>query len=136
MNVTPKEFTALREAMGWPTPTLDTARRCVESACFLWGARDHDGTLAGLVRVVGDGVLTFYVADVMVRPTFRGRGIGDALMKRLVEYLRSSADPGAMVLVVPIRGREPFYERYGFTVAPRETFGDGMLWHSDGHARS
>ncbi len=114
--------------MASPSVSLDAARRCIREACFVWGARAEDGTLVGLVRAVGDGVLTFYVADVMVREESRGHGVGDHLMERLLDYLGSHAAPGATVALLPLRGRESFYERHGFGRAPREVFGEGMPW--------
>ncbi len=114
--------------MGWPAVTLEDARQCIDAACFLWGARGDEGELLGLVRVVGDGVLTFYVADVMVHPDARGRGVGDELMERLVDYLRANAAEGATIALVPLHGRESFYERHGFGAAPRHVFGEAMLW--------
>lgn len=114
--------------MGWPAVSLGTARQCIHQACFVGSARDTDGGLLGLVRVVGDGVLTFYVADLMVHPDARGRGVGDELMKRLVGYLRANAAQGATVALVPLSGRESFYERHGFSAAPRKVFGEAMLW--------
>lgn len=125
--ITGEEFASLREAMGWPSVSLDAARQCIDEACFVWGARD-DGRLVGLVRVIGDGILSFYVSDVMVHEESRGRGVGNELMKRLLDYLRTHAAPGATVAVVPLRGRESFYEEHGFAHAPKEIFGDSMLW--------
>lgn len=128
MGVTAAEFASLREAMGWPSVSVDVARACLENSCFVGARRDEHGVLLGLVRVVGDGALVFYIADVMVRDEARGQGIGHDLMKQLTDYLGQHAMQGATVAVVPLRGRESFYERHGFVAAPKPVFGDGMLW--------
>jgi len=70
--VSAEELASLRAAMGWPAVSPDAARQCIREACFVWGAREADGGLLGLVRVVGDGVLTFYIADLLVHPEARG----------------------------------------------------------------
>jgi GNAT superfamily N-acetyltransferase len=61
---------------------------------------------------VGDGVLYFYISDVIVRPELRGRGYGVLLMEAVLGYLRRVAHPGAMIVVVPLKGRETVYERF------------------------
>ena len=42
------------------------------------------GTLVGFARAISDGVTSAYVSSVMVDPDHRRRGIGRALMQRLV----------------------------------------------------
>jgi predicted N-acetyltransferase YhbS len=85
-----------------------------------------EGRLVGLARVVGDGVLYFYISDVIVRPELRGGGYGVQLMEAVMEYLRGAAHRGAMIVVVPLQGRETFYERFGFKRCPDGRFGTGM----------
>ena len=42
-------------------------------------------TLAGLLRAVGDGETILYLQDLLVRKAFQRRGIGGALLRRMVE---------------------------------------------------
>ena len=85
-----------------------------------------EGRPLGLARVVGDGVLYFYISDVIVHPELRGSGYGVLLMKAVMKYLRKAAHPGAMIVVLPLKGRETFYERFGFKRCPDGRFGIGM----------
>lgn len=43
------------------------------------------GTLAGLVRVVGDGHSILYIQDILILKDYRCRGIGSALLKKVLE---------------------------------------------------
>ena len=45
----------------------------------------HDGRQIGYCRAVTDGVSAVYLADVYVLPDHRGRGLGEALVREMVE---------------------------------------------------
>lgn len=53
-----------------------------------WLAHAHDAAadhrLVGIARAISDGVATAYISTVMVDPDYRRRGIGRALLERLV----------------------------------------------------
>src|SRR4051794_23984012 len=69
--------------------------------------------LIGIARVMVDGVLYFFLADMIVDPEFRGERLGDRLMKMITDYFDRSARPGASITLLPLKG-EAFYERFGF----------------------
>jgi predicted GNAT family N-acyltransferase len=119
------EFIGLRRLMGSPEVDEESATKTTKNAVFSVCLRDR-GRLLGLARVVGDGVLYFYISDVVVHPELRGSGYGVVLMNAVMEYLKSAARPGAMVVVVPLKDRESFYERFGFRRCPDGQFGTGM----------
>ena len=119
------EFIELRRIMGSPEIDEETAIKTINCALFTACLRDED-RLLGLARAVGDGVLYFYISDVIVRPELRGSGYGILLMKALMRYLTKAAHPGAMIVVVPLEGRQTFYERFGFKQCPDGRFGAGM----------
>jgi GNAT superfamily N-acetyltransferase len=119
------EFIALRRIMGSPDVNQEAASKTVRSALFSVCLR-QEGQLLGFARVVGDGALYFYVSDVIVCPELRGGGYGVLLMEAVMDYLSRAASPGAMIVVVPLKGRETFYERFGFKRCPDGRFGAGM----------
>jgi GNAT superfamily N-acetyltransferase len=122
---TPAEYAALRRLMGWGEIDDETARATVDAAVFSVCLRGGD-RLLGLARVVGDGVLYFYISDMMLLPELRGGGHGASLMKSVIGYLAKTAKPGATITVVPMKGREAFYERFGFKLCPNELLGAGL----------
>ena len=83
--------------------------------------------LAGFGRVVGDGHLYFYIQDLIVAPTYRGRGVGKQIMERLIEEIKNRATSGAMIGLMSAHGKEAFYEKFGFIVRPNDVFGAGMI---------
>jgi GNAT superfamily N-acetyltransferase len=122
----PEEYAALRCLMGWGEIDDETARASVAAAVFSVCLREGD-RLLGLARVVGDGVLYFYVSDVILLPELRGSGHGTSLMKSVIRYLAKAAKPGATITTVPLKGREKFYESFGFRPCPNELFGAGLV---------
>ena len=48
------------------------------------GAYDQD-KLVGLLRTVGDGNTIVYIQDILLLPTYQGKGIGTVLMKMILE---------------------------------------------------
>ncbi|HWA91893.1 MAG TPA: GNAT family N-acetyltransferase [Rhizomicrobium sp.] len=122
----PAEYIALRAAMGWGAVDEATAAQTLAAASFTLCLRDDAGALAGLARVMGDGVLYFFLADLIVAPGWRGGGHGDTLMRAVVGHFDRAAQPGATITLVAMAGREAFYERFGFVATPDGPFGQGM----------
>ena len=58
----------------------------LDSAWRVVGAYERaTGALVGFARAVSDGVAFAYLADVYVLPEARGSGLGDALVRAMVE---------------------------------------------------
>ena len=121
------QFMELREKMGWGWIEEEVARRSIEAAAYSVCMR-HDSRLAGLARVMGDGVLYFFLAEIMVDAEFHGCGTSERLMHAVTDSIDRNARPGATVTLIPLNGREPFYERFGFVRCPDQVFGAGMRY--------
>jgi GNAT superfamily N-acetyltransferase len=119
------EYIELRTAMGWGRIDEDTASRTLRAAAFTVCLRRRD-RLAGIARVMGDGALYFFLADLIVDPAFQGSGYGDRLMHAVTSYFDRSAMPGATITLVPLNGGELFYEKFGFVRCPGGPFGTAM----------
>ena len=79
-----------------------------ENSMFRVFAFDAD-TLVGAGRLA-DGRDCSYVCDIAVHPSHQGRGLGKAIVERLV---RLSASHRKIILYA-VPGKEPFYEAFGF----------------------
>jgi GNAT superfamily N-acetyltransferase/nitroimidazol reductase NimA-like FMN-containing flavoprotein (pyridoxamine 5'-phosphate oxidase superfamily) len=75
------------------------------------GARDRSGRLVATARANSDGARHAYVADVAVAPEYRGRGLGDAVVRLLLDH---PAVRGAGLVRLATSDAQPFYERFGF----------------------
>lgn len=92
---------------------------------YAWGVvTAWDGEKAvGTVTIYSDGVNSAIIDDVVVHPDYRGRGIGSALIRSVLERI---GPLGVSVQLYPIPGRESFFARFGFEVQPEATVMDLM----------
>ncbi len=72
------------------------------------------GQLVGMGRIVGDGGLSFQIVDIAVHPDHQGRGLGKAIVSRLVEHLRITAPAGAHISLLADGPAEHLYAQFGF----------------------
>ncbi|AWV06266.1 GNAT family N-acetyltransferase [Marilutibacter maris] len=70
----------------------------------------EDGRVIASGRAVADGVDCAYLCDIAVDPDHQGRGLGRAIIERLVERSRGHRK----IILYAVPGREPFYEKFGF----------------------
>ncbi len=121
----PGEYLALRRLVGWGLPGESAIGPSLRNSLYCVCARSR-GRIVGMARVIGDGGMVFYIQDVIVDPARRGEGLGARLMDKVMEFIRARAVPHTIVGLMAARGKEAFYERYGFTRRPNEKFGAGM----------
>lgn len=111
---TPEEYVRLCTRVGWePYMPLDLAPEAL--ARSLYGVTVHfEGEAVAMGRVVGDGVIYFYLQDIAVTPEHQGRGAGALVVDALVDWLTVNAAPGACIGLFASGGKEGFYERWDF----------------------
>ncbi|MDO5434731.1 MAG: GNAT family N-acetyltransferase [Clostridia bacterium] len=126
-SMTAEEYMDLRNRVGWMQFPQDEAKNCIDNAFFICCVRD-DRKPTGCVRLVWDGGYTAYLSDVLVLPEYQGQGIGRELVTRALNALQAEMKPGWKVKVAlsSARGKEGFYEKFGFRVRPNEDAGPGM----------
>ena len=111
---TPEEYAAFRAHVRWPAVDPAQASRGLRASLASVIARDVDGTLVGMGRVVGDGGVYLYLQDVIVLEEWRGRGIGTRITEALLDHVRELGGPGTFVGLMAAGGIARFYERFGF----------------------
>ena len=70
----------------------------------------HEGRQVGFCRAVTDGVTTVYLADVYVLPGHRGRGLGEALVREMIER----GPYAGRTWLLHTRDMHPLYRKLGF----------------------
>ena len=76
-----------------------------------------DGARVGLGRLVRLPSGEVELGGILVLPAFRGRGVAEAIVGRLVRAIT----PGTRAFCVPFAHLEAFYARFGFTRADEAT---------------
>lgn len=107
------EHQTLWEAVGWGSVNIEMTERSIANSVYGVVAV-HDKNIIGMGRIVGDGAMYFYIQDVAVLPDHQGKGIGEQIIERLLEYTRGHCSEGAFVGLFASHGKDKFYERFGF----------------------
>ena len=109
----------LSAAEGWTTP-LDRPAAARQAWQHSWPAlvAVADRAVIGFLRGLSDGGVTVYVAEVLVAPAWRGRGLGAALLE-----LAQRLNPGARLDLLATAASRSFYG-YRLSWAEREAGGD------------
>ncbi len=97
-------------AEGRPRDVVE--RTIANSLCF--GAYTADRQIA-FGRVVTDGAIFGYLADIFVIPEFRGRGVGKALVRAMLEHPDVA---GLKVVLLRTRDAHGLYRQFGFRDLP------------------
>lgn len=109
------DYFALREATGLGAFPAEAARIGLAATLCAVSARDGDGRLVAMARLIGDGGCFAQVTDVAVHPDLQGQGIGTQVMKRLMARAKERLPKGCYVSLIADPGAERLYARFGFT---------------------
>jgi len=126
-SLTVEEFNNLRVSVGWKSVEAELAKKSIENALFLTTAIYKDEVI-GMARICGDGGYAIMISDVIVKPDFQNKGIGEKMMERIMEYIKSNLKDGQEIFVnlMAAKNRESFYKKFGFTERPNNNLGAGM----------
>ncbi|MBP5492233.1 MAG: GNAT family N-acetyltransferase [Clostridiales bacterium] len=131
--LTPEEYMKMREIAGWSLFPLEQAEQGLKNSFVLVCLR-KDGKPIGIGRAVSDQGYVIYIADVIVSPEYQGQGLGRTIMEELMLRIKATLKPGykVMVTLMAAKGKEEFYNKFGFVNRPSERFGCGMHQWLDG----
>lgn len=121
-----EEYTNLRRSAGWPCPKAQTVERSLGNSVYCVCAV-NEGRVIGMSRLLGDHSFIYFVADVIVLPEYQNRGIGTALMERIMSYLKENVHGYSYIILMSAKGKEAFYEKFGFFKRPTGEYGYGMM---------
>ena len=135
-TLTPELFLTLYRSVGWDAPGIDQVRVALANSTATFTAYAETGTDAdarpepvGMVRLIGDGGMSFYIKDFAVVPSVQSQGVGAALIGALERHVRDLIEPGWAVSLelISSQGAVEFYERHGFERRPNDWDGPGMF---------
>ena len=110
-----EEIVELYKSAGWWQESPE-ARSIIPSMirgsyCFMV-ARALDGRIIGMGRVISDGYSDAYIQDVAVLENYRRQGVGQELVRRLVQHCVARKIGWIGLVAEP--GTQNLYERLGF----------------------
>jgi len=126
--LTEETFIELYSSVGWEPPCEAQVRVALQNSLATFTAMEN-GKPVGMVRLIGDGGMSFYIKDFAVHPDYQAKGAGKMLLRALEQFIRGSIAPGWAVSLELISTKEalPFYQRMGFEERPCEWDGPGMM---------
>jgi GNAT superfamily N-acetyltransferase len=77
----------------------------------------------GMGRVVGDNGLFYQVVDIAVEPEHQRRGLGKAIVGKIVDHLKRSAPSGAHVSLFADGTAHHLYAQFGFKPTAPDSIG-------------
>lgn len=121
-------FLKLYISVGWEPPEIDQVQAALENTIATFTAYHHN-TAVGMVRLIGDGGMSFYIKDFAVVPAYQSRGVGALLLNAPEAYIREHIEPGWAVSLELISSKEAvgFYRKHGFEERPCDWDGPGMF---------
>ncbi|MFC5448618.1 GNAT family N-acetyltransferase [Paenibacillus aestuarii] len=119
LPIQPDEVPALRERVGWEGRHSDYP--VLFERCNFWaGIRDANKALIAFGYIAGMGLQHGYMEDIIVHPDYQRQGIGQALVKKLLEEAERT---GIEIVTLTYASKhEAFYTDCGFTACP------GGIW--------
>ena len=112
-----EDFLRLKVSTGFIERPLQQVETALKNGLFNVSAI-CDGKVVGMGRLVGGGVMYWYLQEIVVLPEYQGKGIGKSIVNRLIEYIKSTAIQGTIIDIglTAVKGKEPFYEKFGFSI--------------------
>ena len=126
-DITAEEYMELRRKVGWCEFPMEEAQAGIDNAYMIICVRD-DQKAVGVVRLLWDGGYVAFLSDVIVDPAYQGQGIGRTLVEAVIKRIKDDMKPGYKVKLNlnSAKGKEPFYEKFGFKESPNDDAGAGM----------
>lgn len=125
-TLTYENYYKLRESVGWVNFSMEQAQTALPNSLYTVTAVENGETVA-MGRLIGDGMY-YMIADVIVHPDFQSQKIGTAILTMLLTYVSDHTPVGgrSSVQLIAEKGKEGFYETFGFKKIPHEFCGSGM----------
>ena len=123
-----EEFNYLYDAVGWGSYDEKVSEKALANTMYSVSVYDDD-KIIGYGRIIGDGICFLYIHDVMVIPKYQNKKIGSQIMNKLLEKVNQIKieNPYVRVYLGASKGKEKFYERFGFITREDANLGSGMI---------
>ena len=123
-----EEFNYLYDAVGWGSYDEIVSEKALANTMYSVSVYDDD-KIIGYGRIIGDGICFLYIHDVMVIPKYQNKKVGSQIMNKLLEKVNQIKieNPYVRVYLGASKGKEKFYERFGFITREDANLGSGMI---------
>lgn len=122
------EFNYLTNSVGWGIRKKNIIEEALKNTLYSLCVYDND-KLIGYGRIIGDKTIFLYIQDIMVIPEYQSKHIGTGIMNNLLNQINQykKINPDIRTYLGASKGKESFYEKFGFISRPNEELGSGMI---------
>lgn len=122
------EFNYLTNSVGWGIREKNIIEEALKNTLYSLCVYDND-KLIGYGRIIGDKTIFLYIQDIMVIPEYQSKHIGTGIMNNLLNQINQykKINPDIRTYLGASKGKESFYEKFGFISRPNEELGSGMI---------
>ena len=123
-----KEFNYLYDSVNWGHYEEKISKKALKNTIYSVSIY-NDKEIIGYGRLIGDGICFIYIQDVMVVPNYQSQKIGTTIMNKLLEKIEEIKKENSDVRVYlgASKGKEKFYEKFGFITRSKAGLGSGMI---------
>lgn len=131
-TLTTDMFLELYTSVGWEPPCREQVECALKNTAASFVAYEEEKAI-GMVRIIGDGGMSFYIKDFAVLPGYQGKGVGQMLLMELQQYLleHKPADWAVSLELISTKGAVEFYKKHGFEGRSTEPGMFKMIRNSD-----
>lgn len=114
-ELTAEDFIRLKVATGFKNRPIEQVKNALANNLYDVTVIHNNETI-GMGRLIGDGVMYWYLQEIVVLPEYQGIGIGRIIVEKLLNHIKENTEPGTFVNVglTAVPGKEAFYEKFGF----------------------
>ncbi len=125
--LTADDYLYIHKEMQYQLEPKEQIEQALKKGIFSVVVKDGE-KIIGMGRMVGDGYMYCYIQDVRVLPQYQKKGIGKAIINKLLDYARQNGIPNTSISIglTSAKGKENFYEKFGFVKLPDVHMGSGM----------
>ncbi len=129
---TSDDFNMLTESVGWGKRENSIVEEALKNTLYSLCVYDEN-QLIGYGRIIGDKTIFLYIQDIMVIPKYQGKQIGTGIMNKLLKQVDryKKVNPNIRTYLGASKGKESFYEKFGFISRPNDKLGAGMILYND-----
>ena len=123
-----EEFNLLYNSVGWGAYNDEITKRALDNTFYSVSVYEND-EIVGFWRLIGDTICFMYIQDIMVKPKFQNKKIGTMIMNKILEKIDElkKENPDIRVYLGASKGKEKFYEKFGFVKRIDANLGYGMI---------
>lgn len=127
-KISADDFNYLTNKVEWGTRDIKVIKEALNNTLYSVSIYD-DNKIIGYGRIIGDKTIFLYIQDIMVIPEYQGQKVGTKIMNTLLakvdEYKK--VNPNIRTYLGASKGKEKFYEKFGFKTRSNADLGEGMV---------